>query len=167
MSDSLLLLVFCFLSDKSGWAEWGVILKLCILNPSKTSLPWTWHCTSWSVYFWLMKGNEWCSGLTKFAKECTMSCSHVFLGDKVLYCKAYSYQSVHTWVYTTNCCICLVSGYFYRIMQQWGFQKQSHVDLLQALFIPARGFSRSYRLTNAWFSSEETAPWTGTNYPGI
>lgn len=64
-------------------------------------------------------------------------------------------------------CMCLVNGYFYRTMQQWDFQKQAHVDLLQALFIPARGFSRSYRLKNAWLSSEETALGTGTNYLGI
>lgn len=67
----------------------------------------------------------------------------------------------------TVSCLCLVSGYFYRTMQQWGFQKQAREDLLQALFIPARGFSRSYRLTNACLSSEETALGTGTNYLGI
>lgn len=117
--------------------------------------------------FLIDKGNKWYSSWTKFAKERTMSCSLVFLGDKVLYSKAYNYQSVHTWIHTTNSCICLISGYFYRLMQQWGFQKQPHVDLLQALFIPARGFSKSYRLANTWFSSEESALWTGTNYSGI
>lgn len=106
-----------FLSDKPGWAEWAVILKLCNLNPSKTSLPWTWYCTSWSVHFWLMERNGWCSDLTKFKKNAHCR-FHAFLADKVLYSKNDNYQSVHTWIHTINSCICLVNGYFYRIMQQ-------------------------------------------------
>lgn len=116
--------------------------------------------------------------LTEIAKECRMSYFLFgglgwvvgFFFRQMRYCTVrptaagvYAPESIPQ----TIPCVCLVSGYFYRTMQQWGFQKQALVDLPQALFIPARSFSRSCRLSNAWHSSEETALGTGTNYLGI
>lgn len=104
--------------------------------------------------------------LTEIAKECRMSCFLFFcFGLGLFFWFGFFCQTRYCTVRPTAAglytpesipqtipCVCLVSGCFYRTMQQWGFQKQALVDVPQALFIPARSFSRSCGLSHAWHS---------------
>lgn len=139
------LLLFRFSSEKPGWAGWPVVLKPCTWNPSNTSLPWLWCWMSWSASF-LTDGEKQVMDWLKWNSKRMQDVVFFFYQTRYYTVrKTDNYQSVHIWIHTTNNFF-HVSGDFYRTMQQWGFQKQAQVDLLQALFIPARGFSRSYRL---------------------